>query len=250
MLSKSQVDKIGDRLRRGEVDADALTRLSEYQIEFDVAYKFVERILAKKMYLVITGRPAKSTISIIEKLRRINSRLSQVQDISGCRVIVHALTDQDDVVRRAREWFPVIEVDDKREMPTHGYRAVHLLVTHQGKCVEVQVRTRLQHFWATISEKVSDTFGQEIKYGVGNDDVLTVLNELSEAIKRFEVVVDKVNSLKRDAALAKRERNMKAFKVVGKALKPQETHMRHRMYELRSILARLDELEDRHVLSD
>jgi len=250
MLSKTQVDKVGDRLRCGEVDEDALTRLSEYQAEFDVAYAYVERILTKRMYLSVTGRPAKSTLSIIEKLKRINSRLSQVQDISGCRVIVHALTDQDDVVRRARQWFPSIEVDDKREKPTHGYRAIHLLISYAGKCIEVQVRTRLQHFWATISEKLSDTFGQGIKYGQGDPDVLAVLRELSEGIKRFELIVDKVTVLKREAALAKRDKNMKVFKALNKNLEPHETQLRLRMYQMREIFIRLDELERRHVLSN
>jgi len=251
VLSRSQVDRIGEKLRRGEVDAETLTKLGEYQLEFDPAYKFVERVLTKRLFLNITGRPAKSTLSIIEKLRRIRSRLSQIQDISGCRTIVHNLDAQDEVILRAREWFPAVEIDDKREEPTHGYRAVHLLVMRDGKYVEVQVRTRLQHFWATISEKLSDTYGQEIKYGAGDADVLSSLSDLSEKAREFDLMVNRLNALQYE------ERNLK--RAVGrssvrsdlrKRISSQQQRIRHIMYDTRRILARFDEMEKVRVLSD
>ena len=249
MLSRSQVDKIGERLRRGEVDENSLTMLSVYQAEFNDAYSYVERLLTTKMYLTITGRPAKSTLSIIEKLRRIKSRLSQIQDISGCRAIVPSLADQEEVIRQAIEWFPSVTVDDKRAEPTHGYRAVHLLVTHKGKCVEVQVRTRIQHFWATISEKLSDTYGQEIKYGVGNELVLGHLMDLSEVTRRFDLLVDSLGRSRREllevrapGVRSKRESDLK------KIIKKGEADLREVMYRARRVLIEFDKMEEDDVL--
>lgn len=252
MLSKSQVDRIGDKLRSGDIDEDALTKLGQYQAEFDPAYKYVEKNLTRRLYLTVTGRPAKSTLSIIEKLGRIKSRLSQIQDISGCRAIVHNLDAQDEVVRRSKEWFPSIEIDDKRENPTHGYRAVHLLVMHQGKFVEVQVRTRIQHFWATISEKLSDTYGQEIKYGQGNEEVLLLLNELSESVLRFDLMVNRLHALQQELLRAARGRvpAYKNARSLPKQIKLHEERLRHVMYQARVILVQFDQMEKRHVLSN
>lgn len=251
MLSRSQVDKIGEQLRRGDVDASALTKLSEYQTEFNDAYSYVERLLTTKMYLTITGRPAKSTLSIIEKLRRIKSRLSQIQDISGCRAIVPSLEDQEEVIRKATEWFPYVVVDDKRIESTHGYRAVHLLVTHRGKCVEVQVRTRIQHFWATISEKLSDTYGQEIKYGSGNPAVLGHLMKLSEVTRKFDIMVDRLAKNRREL-LEVRARGLKSIRVseLKKAIKTGEADLREAMYAVRGVLIEFDKMEEDNVLPD
>ncbi|SKA11714.1 hypothetical protein [Novilysobacter spongiicola] len=250
MLSKTQIDKVGDKLRRDEADEDALTKLFQYQEEFVPAYKYVERILTKKMYLTITGRPAKSTLSIIEKLRRINSRLSQVQDVSGCRTIVHNLAAQDEAIQRAKDWFVSLQVDDKRDNPTHGYRAVHLLVMHEGKCVEVQIRTRIQHFWATISEKLSDTYGQEIKYGKGNQKVLSLLDRLSHNTRHFDLLVNRLHEMQHDHVLALSQNRRDQVRTLNKRIKDQEQQLRHTMYEARAILLKFDQMEDRNVLSD
>jgi len=250
MLSNSQVDRIGDRLRRGDVDEEVLTKLTQYQSEFDIAYKHVERVLTKRLYLTITGRPAKSTLSVAEKLRRIKSRLSQMQDMSGCRAIVHNLTEQNEAVRRAGEWFSSLEVDDKREVPTHGYRAVHLLITHEGKCVEVQIRTRIQHFWATVSEKLSDTYGQEIKYGQGNKEVLSLLDRLSDNVRRFDMQVDRLHEAQGGLMRAKASRDVRRAKEISKRIGLQEESIRHVMYEARAILMKFDQMEKSDVLLD
>lgn len=81
---------------------------------------------------------------------------------------------------------PAGSIIDRRSMPSHGYRAVHVVSTLEGRAVEVQVRTKWQHFWAEGSEKLADTLGSGIKYGVGPADVLQVLQRWSEAIAEWE----------------------------------------------------------------
>ncbi|TDQ53768.1 RelA/SpoT domain-containing protein [Actinorugispora endophytica] len=56
-------------------------------------------------------------------------------------------------------------VIDRRAAPSHGYRAVHVVVYPHGIPVEVQVRTRLQHEWAEAFERFADAVGRGVRYG-------------------------------------------------------------------------------------
>jgi ppGpp synthetase/RelA/SpoT-type nucleotidyltranferase len=133
-----------------------------------------------------TGRAAKSTTAIIEKLRRESIRLTQIQDIAGCRLIVSNLAEQDRVVSDLRSAFTDVRVVDRRQKPSHGYRAVHVIVQSQDRVAEIQVRTLLQHGWAEVSEKVSDNVGKDIKYGGGSESLRSRLLMMSELIARNE----------------------------------------------------------------
>ena len=86
-LSKTQVDRLGDRLKGGSHTESDLRLLDAYRRSFGEAYEAVVQIIRQHGELP-TGRLAKSTLSIVEKLRRESIRLSQMQDIAGCRVVV------------------------------------------------------------------------------------------------------------------------------------------------------------------
>lgn len=193
-LSNSQIDKLGDRLRDGELDADCLRRLDEFRALFEPSYQQVETILVNRLGLKITGRPAKSTVAIIEKLRRETIRLNQIQDIAGCRVVVDGLITQDRFVETMKVMLGDVRVEDKRSAPKHGYRAVHLIASPYGRPVEIQLRTMLQDTWANLSEKVADDFGHAIKYGQGDPLALDFLAKLSQETAVLE-------NIRRDRAL-------------------------------------------------
>jgi hypothetical protein len=57
------------------------------------------------------------------------------------------------------------KVVDRRGIPVHGYRAVHLIVLPTGRPVEIQVRTLWQQEWAELFEKLADRVGRGIRYG-------------------------------------------------------------------------------------
>ena len=82
--------------------------------------------------------------------------------------------------------FPSTTIMDRRDRPSHGYRAVHIIVRPNKRPVEIQVRTALQHRWAELSEKAADTFGIDIKYGGGHTAVREVLDRASETVASFE----------------------------------------------------------------
>jgi hypothetical protein len=77
-------------------------------------------------------------------------------------------------------------VIDRRERPSHGYRAMHVVVQQQGKPVEIQVRTRLQHLWAELSEKLSDVEDPSIKYGGGDEQFRAPLLQMSALVAQVE----------------------------------------------------------------
>lgn len=185
-LSNTQVDRLGIRLRDGAHTESDLSLLNEYRRFFDEAYRTVIGSIRERLHLAPTGRPAKSTKSIVEKLRRESIRLSQMQDIAGCRIVVDDVPAQDRVVESLRQLYPDAAIVDRREIPSHGYRAVHVLAGVSGKTVEIQVRTLAQNIWASLSEKAADLLGSEVKYGGGDKEIQRLLTEACRAVEGME----------------------------------------------------------------
>jgi ppGpp synthetase/RelA/SpoT-type nucleotidyltranferase len=185
-LSKTQIDRLGDRLKRGPASKEDLIILDSYRRSFGEGYETVVYAVRDKLGLEVSGRPAKSTNSIVEKLKRESIRLTQIQDIAGCRVVVADSLEQERVVSKLLEIFPGAAVTDRRRTPSYGYRAVHVIVKSCNNLVELQIRTRLQHMWAEISEKYADLFGSEIKYGGGDKAVQSVQARRSKLIEGYE----------------------------------------------------------------
>ncbi len=57
-ISKTQIDKLGDRLKRGEITDDDLRLLDEYRRSFSEASEFVVGAIRNELALEPTGRPA------------------------------------------------------------------------------------------------------------------------------------------------------------------------------------------------
>jgi ppGpp synthetase/RelA/SpoT-type nucleotidyltranferase len=186
MISKTQIDKLGDRLRKADITEADLRTLDEYRRSFSGAYEFVVGAIREELDLEPTGRPAKSTTAITEKLLRESMRLTQVQDIAGCRLIVPNVAEQDRVLASIIKLFENTDMVDRRKRPSHGYRAVHVIVTYAAKIVEIQVRTSLQHLWAELSEKLSDVFDPAIKYGGGDPVMVRFLSDWSVLLAQEE----------------------------------------------------------------
>jgi putative GTP pyrophosphokinase len=185
-ISKTQIDRLGDRIKRGHITEEDLRLLDRYRRSFAVAYEVVVGAIRDKLGLEPTGRLAKSTISIIDKLKRESIRLTQIQDIAGCRIVVADIAEQESVTQSLTNLFPHAAVSDRRAKPSHGYRAVHVIVSQAGKLIEMQVRTSLQHAWAEASEKISDLKGSAIKYGGGDKAIQRNLQILSARVATVE----------------------------------------------------------------
>jgi putative GTP pyrophosphokinase len=200
-LSNNQIDKLGERLKLGSPSDEDLTTLSNYRNSFAAVANTVANTVANVVReisrLEVTVR-SKSTKSIVEKLKRDGvKQLSSMQDIGGCRVTVSNLTEQDELVEKLLKAYPDAKLYDRVAKPSHGYRAKHLVVKQLGQRIEIQVRTTAQHEWALISESVADKFGQNIKYGEGDLNVLNYLQRKSDSFHLKDVVALESRFIKR-----------------------------------------------------
>jgi hypothetical protein len=129
----------------------------------------------------------KTPLSILEKLRREKTmQLSQMQDIAGCRVVVANIPKQDRLVEDLIHAFAKARVVDRRQRPSHGYRAAHVIARILDKAIEIQLRTELQNIWAQLSEVMSDVFDPAIKYGGGDAEFQRGLLLISGYIANLE----------------------------------------------------------------
>jgi putative GTP pyrophosphokinase len=207
-LSKTQVDKLGDRLRKAEVPTDDdLRLLSDFREDRRAAMDAVGAGLAEIVGLV-PARRLKTINSIVDKLRRESARLSQIQDIAGLRIVRDMTrSEQDSLVERIVARFPDSKVFDRRAQPSHGYRAVHVIVAADRQLVEIQVRTALQHQWALLVERFASAWGQQIKYGEEPDHPSQVVGitesraSVIEMIRTLSRLVDQHERLALRAAV-------------------------------------------------
>lgn len=156
-FTRSQLERLGQRLGRLEPPSPAdLEMLDEFECSFDPAQDYVVQSIRGRLGLDPTAR-RKTPRSIVAKIRRQRTALPRMQDIAGCRLVVEDAIKQEEVVERlcGLEW-EAHQVDDRRKRPSHGYRAVHIIVQVDGRPVEIQVRTQLQDMWAQVSEKMAD----------------------------------------------------------------------------------------------
>jgi len=187
-FTKTQIDRLGDKLRSQVVSEQELKLLDDYRRTFSSAYDRVADKIRTAIGTPVSGRPAKSTTSIVEKLKRESIRLSQMQDIAGCRAIVADIGAQERAVESIRRDFPAATVLDRRRHPSHGYRAVHVVVREDDKPIEIQLRTPLQHVWAEMCEKFADIIDPAIKYGGGPPRVQASLSKLATVIEAMEAL--------------------------------------------------------------
>jgi putative GTP pyrophosphokinase len=186
--SRAQIDQLGIRLRADDYSDDDLRMLDRFRRSYASVYEHTVNAIREKLRLEPTGRPAKSTNAIRDKLCRSSMRLSQMQDISGCRLIVTDRRQQDLLIAELTGLFPGSTVVDRRDKPSHGYRAVHVIVWIGDKAVEVQVRTEPQQAWAEYAEKLADTIDPALKYGGGPQGQRAIIQALSNVAHFVEQI--------------------------------------------------------------
>lgn len=175
-LSRAAIDALGRRLARNSApspeDIETLGQLqAEYSAALEAAVASIRSALAPTYGtagLAMTSR-IKTPSTLIDKLRR-GTRLSSVQDVIGVRIVgATRLQVQDDIAALVASTFPSSKIVDRRLHPTHGYRALHVIVEADSFPLEVQVRTWFQHVWANATERLADAWGRGIRYGFSPD---------------------------------------------------------------------------------
>lgn len=133
---------------------------------------------------LVAGR-IKRMSSIRKKLRRTSISLWEIQDIAGVRAIVPGMQDVDAITARLMSGelkHRLARTDDRIATPkASGYRSRHHLMRFRGegelaalnrRSVELQLRTVLQHSWATALEAVGLMRGEDLKAGYGSEEWL------------------------------------------------------------------------------
>jgi ppGpp synthetase/RelA/SpoT-type nucleotidyltranferase len=170
-MPKSALDRLGARLAVDtRASDDELDQLAEVIRAYQVVLDEVKAQIVELGFSPTTRVKTQGTL--IEKLRREGGmRLSRVQDLAGARIVVSERLDQNEARDRICAHFTTAghacRVRDRREDPSHGYRAVHVIVQFGGVPVEVQIRTELQDSWAQIVERLGDQWGRGLRYGAG-----------------------------------------------------------------------------------
>lgn len=141
--------------------------------------------------------------SIMKKLEKQRSmRLSQMQDVGGCRAVVRS-ADQAAELRqlyRERVARTALYVGEKDYIATpreSGYRSYHLVFKYKsarsgplsvwdGLQVEIQIRSQLQHAWATAVETVGTLIGQALKSSEGEQEWLELFKHISSIFAHVE----------------------------------------------------------------
>lgn len=193
-LTKSQIDRLGRRLATDADDSDRQA-FFDFREQFRTALSGVENELRHLLReTVVVGR-IKTLDSVIAKLQREHTRLSTMQDIAGCRIVLSDIDEQNAALGKIKAGFSASHVTDLRESAHSGYRAVHIIATASNRLpVEIQLRTEIQDQWAQASEKLADRYGIEVKYGSGPKhvtDVLIAMSDLGRLLDQGSVGIPK-----------------------------------------------------------
>lgn len=183
--SKGALDRAGRRLRESAPPSDEdLNLYDAYRASFEPhLLKLVETTipsLSDAVEISVDIR-LKQPKSVIAKLRRHQTKLSTIEDIGGCRIVVETMLDARHIVHALSDALNVVRRRDYWEQPRDGYRAFHLVAQiSERHRVEIQVRTVLQNEWANLSEDLFHRVDPEIKYGGGPPALRSALDHLSQ----------------------------------------------------------------------
>jgi hypothetical protein len=147
----------------------------------------------------LVAQRLKRLSSIEFKLRRFpNMQLPRMQDIGGCRVVLRSPAEvrrlaQD--YRSSRIKHHLVGEKDYITTPKEsGYRGIHLIyryhsdrmTTYNGLLIELQIRTLLQHAWATAVETVGIFLEHSLKSSMGPNEWLRFFALSASAFARVE----------------------------------------------------------------
>ena len=154
--------------------------------------------------------------------------LSQMQDIGGCRAVVRSVKSVNELVQSYKDSslkHKLDHVDDYIENPrSSGYRGVHLIYRYyspnkpdyNGLKIEIQMRSILQHAWATAVETFGTFTGQALKASQGRKKWLQFFKLMGSVIAIREGTNPVANTPVTEKILHKRVRDYaKALDVEG-----------------------------------
>jgi len=188
--SKSKIDKAGAVLTDPKAWTvawdveDALDIINNYRASHNLPLLVFRKTLAHRAHRIdlsaTIAQRIKRLRSIESKLKRFSTmRLTHMQDIGGCRAVVRnvrMVRALSNVYKRSQGNHKLLRMDDYLVKPRKsGYRGIHFIYSYKSKTkpaydglkIEIQLRSRQQHAWATAVETVDIFTGQALKGGRG-----------------------------------------------------------------------------------
>lgn len=214
-ISGNQLNKLGKRLALpGPISDSDYGLLAQVAQHYQIVLDIVEAKLSRLGFQATTR--VKTTGTLVDKLRRTPQLpLRSIHDVAGARIVIDGgRWEQDRATEAIMETFgdcpKAPELIDRRERPSHGYRAVHVIVFEDSTPVEIQIRTKMQDSWAQITERLGDIWGRGLRYGLGPDDpdapaaepdgptraqVIEALTALADEIDQMELAKLEIETL-------------------------------------------------------
>lgn len=225
-MTKGEIDRLGQKIgASAEVSQEDLNKLQEFRQTFQEpisnVFNFVLGVARKVDKQCIVTYRIKRIDTIVEKLRRFHENpngkmnLSRMWDIAGCRCILNS-TDEDKLYvllkKMQKEYGRDCKVNDYvAEQKDSGYRSIHIYVKdHQTqKPIEIQIRNKAQHNWATLVEIVDLLFGTKNKE-----------RGAESQLGRFLYLYSKAEDLTKEefSEMLKIERKVKVFERMSNVL--------------------------------
>ncbi len=147
----------------------------------------------------LVAQRLKRSPSILSKLERFDGmKLARMQDIGGLRAVVSSISKLRRIERAYRDASFKHKLVSSKNYVTDpkpdGYRGIHLIYRYsnprapdyEGLSIELQLRTSLQHAWATAVETMGTFLGQALKSGQGERDWREFFEVASASIARIE----------------------------------------------------------------
>jgi len=194
--SKSAVGRASKLVGKGKGTpaelAEARAVLSNFRSAHAFPLNAVTVTVRQKALVVnpsaVVAQRLKRLPTILDKLTRIPTMsVTTMHDLGGCRVVFETVDEVEELVHALRE-LPRARnrvtrvydyLHDDPGPKDSGYRGIHLAYEYgaskpeyHGLRIELQVRTQLQHAWATAVETMDLFSGSELKYGKGDPEVI------------------------------------------------------------------------------
>jgi putative GTP pyrophosphokinase len=180
--TKGDIRRLGEKIRseKGNLNDEILSSLQDYRTSYKESLSSVFNILCTNCRQVrkdsIVTYRIKRFESIINKLRRYpDMNLDRMWDIAGCRCIVK----DDETVYKVRDKIKtclnIVKTYDYIETPQEeGYRSLHVFVSLPGDSlvIEVQIRSQIDHNWATLVEITDVIFNEKLKESKSNPELI------------------------------------------------------------------------------
>lgn len=215
-ISKSKIDAAANLVARGKFKKDkvsdedvqdALDTMNAWRVAHTYplnTFNVNLRGKVKNIRGAVVAQRLKRMPTILDKLNREpNMAYTTMQDLGGVRAIVSNNKQVRSIVEKYKQSSNHLLEDEKDYITSprakDGYRSHHLIYKYDshlksaeqynGMRIEVQIRTKLQHNWATAVETMGVILGQQLKSRQGEQDWLDFFAVVSAAFAHIEKTV-------------------------------------------------------------